>query len=132
MPENHHLQPETMAMKTFTQQNLPEETGTLSRFMTFVLLMGTLLTPIVRVADANQSFQYKTLFNPTPSQLKAEERGRVMIYDGLDNAAIERALDQQFGRIEHMMFTRIHEPPPKDDGTPPNKGGEDSSDDDGC
>ena len=119
-------------MKTFTQQNLPEETGTLSRFMTFVLLMGTLLTPIVRVADANQSFQYKTLFNPTPSQLKAEERGRVMIYDRLDDALVERALDQQFGRIEHMMFTRIHEPPPKDDGTPPNKGGEDSSDDDGC
>jgi hypothetical protein len=121
-----------MTMKTFTQRNLPEETGSLSRFMTFVLLMGTLLTPIARVADANQSFQYKSLFNPTPSQLKAEERGRVMIYDGLDNAAVEQALDQQFGRIEHMMFTRIHESPPKDDGTPPNKGGEDSSDDDGC
>jgi hypothetical protein len=121
-----------MTMKTSTQRNLPAEIGTLSSFMTFVLLMGTLLTPIARAADATQSFQYQTLFNPTPSQLKAEERGRVMIYDGLDDALVERALDEQFGRIEHMMFTRIHKIPPQVGGTPPNKGGEDSSDDDGC
>ena len=85
---------------------------------------------LAQAADANDGFQYNALFNPSPAQLKAEDRGRVMIYDGLDNAAVERALDQQFGRIEHMMFTRIHEPP--DDGAPPNEGGEDSSDDDGC
>jgi hypothetical protein len=121
-----------MTMKTSTQRNLPAEIGHLSSFMTFVLLMGTLLTPIARAAGANQSFQYKTLFDPTPSQLNAEKRGRVMIYDGLDDALVERALDEQFGRIEHMMFIRIQEPLPKDDGTPPNKGGEDSSDDDGC
>jgi hypothetical protein len=119
-------------MKTFTERNLSEKTATLSRLMTIVLLMGALLAPLARAADANQSFQYKTLFNPTPAQLKAEARGRVMIYDGLDNAVVERALDQQFGRIEHMMFTRIHQAPPKDDGTPPNTGEEDSSDDDGC
>jgi hypothetical protein len=119
-------------MKTSTQRNLPEDTGTLSRLMTIVLLMGTLLAPLAQAADANDGFQYNALFNPSPAQLKAEAHGRVMIYDGLDNAVVERALDQQFGRIEHMMFTRIHEAPPKDDGTPPNKGGEDSSDDDGC
>ena len=117
-------------MKTFTQRNSPEETGTLNRLMFIVLLMGSLLAPLVQAADANDGFQYNALFNPSPAQLKAEDRGRVMIYDGLDNAAVERALDQQFGRIEHMMFTRIHEPP--DDGAPPNEGGEDSSDDDGC
>jgi hypothetical protein len=119
-------------MKTPTTRNLLDETGSLSHLMFIVLLMGILLAPLARAADANDGFQYNALFNPSPAQLKAEERGRVMIYDGLGNAVVERALDQQFGRIGHMMFTRIHEAPPKDDGTPPNKGGEDSSDDDGC
>ena len=46
-----------------------------------------------------------------------------MIYDGLDEEVVERALDEQFDRIEHMMFTRIHHAGP--DGTV-------SVEDDGC
>jgi hypothetical protein len=46
------------------------------------------------------------LFHPTQSLLKAESRGRVTIYDGLDNRQVERALDTQFGRIDYMMFVR--------------------------
>ena len=101
-------------MKTSTQRNLPDETGTLSRLMFIILLMGTLLSPLARAAEANDGFQYNALFNPGPARLKAEARGRVMIYDGLDNAVVEHALDQQSGRIGRMMFTRIHEAPPKD------------------
>ena len=29
-----------------------------------------------------------------------------MIYDGLDEPVVDQALDQQFERIEHMMFVR--------------------------
>jgi hypothetical protein len=102
-------------MKTFTQRNSPEETGTLNRLMFIVLLMGSLLAPLAQAADANDGFQYNALFNPSPAQLKAEDRGRVMIYDGLDNAVVERALDEQFDRIEHMMFVRIRQSTPDDD-----------------
>lgn len=111
-------------MKTSTSRSVTDETGTLGCLMLIVLLMGTLLAPHARAADADQSFQYKTLFNPTPGQLRAEERGRVMIYDGLDNAAVERALDEHFDRIEHMMF--IH--------TRQNSSGDDDDDaaDDDC
>ena len=112
-------------MKTSTQRILPEETGTHSYLMTIVLLMGTLLASPSRAADANDSFQYNVLFNPTPAQLKAEERGRVMIYEGLDNAVVERALNEQFDRIEHMMFMRTRQGPLDDDDN-------DAADDDGC
>jgi hypothetical protein len=102
-------------MKTFAQRSLSDEAGTLSRAMSIVLLLGTLLAPLARAADANDDFQYNLLFNPTTAQLKIEERGRVMIYDGLANAVVERALDEQFDRIEHMMFVRTPQSAPDDD-----------------
>ena len=102
-------------MNTSTQRTLPEETGTLIRLMFIVLLMGSLLAPLAQAADANDGFQYNALFNPGPAQLKAETRGRVMIYDGLDNTVVERALDEQFDRIEHMMFVRTRQSTPDDD-----------------
>jgi hypothetical protein len=38
-----------------------------------------------------------------------------MIYDGLDNEAVERPLDEQSGRIEPMMFIRIRQTQGGDD-----------------
>jgi hypothetical protein len=136
-PVNQHLQPEAMIMKTSTQLNLPEQSGTLSRLTFSVLLMGALLAPPARSVDANDGFQYNALFNPTPAQLKAEARGRVMIYDGLDNALVERALDAQFDRIEHMMFirTRQSSSDDTDDGeshVEDDEDGEGYIEDDGC
>jgi hypothetical protein len=114
-----------LTMNTSIQRNLSDETGTLSRLMVIVLLMGALFAPLVRAADTNESFQYNALFNPTSAQLRVEERGRVMIYDGLDNAVVERALDEQFDRIENMMFIRTRHSSSNDDD-------EDTADDDGC
>lgn len=73
---------------------------------------------------AQDSWQMRMLFNPTESQLKVEKRGRIMIYDGLKEARIERAMDTQFERIESMMFVRTII---TDDET-----GEDTVEDDGC
>lgn len=113
-------------MMTSTQRSLSDETGTLSHHLMFiVLLMGILLAPPAGADNMNDRFQYNTLFNPTPAQLKAEERGRVMIYDGLDNAVVERAIDEQFDRIEHMMFIRTRQSSSEEED-------EDTADDDGC
>jgi hypothetical protein len=109
-------------MNTSIQKYLASETGTICRALT-ALLMGMLLATVATTADAEDSFQQNALFNPSNSQLQAEARGRIMIYDGLDNAVVERAMDEQFDRIEHMMFVRIRNTQPD---------GEVSYDDDGC
>ncbi len=55
---------------------------------------------------AESSFQMNVLFNPGSSLLVAEAGGRVMIYDGLKSETVDKALDEQFERIENMMFVR--------------------------
>jgi len=74
-------------------------------------------------AFASNSFYQKTLFTPSDSMLKAESRGRIMIYDGMDNETVDMAMDEQFDRIDNMMFTRIHYV---------EDNGEEYVDDDGC
>ena len=51
-------------------------------------------------------YQQNMLFTPSEHILVAEARGRVMIYDGLNNNTVEQAMDQQFNRIDSMMFVR--------------------------
>ena len=52
-------------MKTFTQRNSPEETGTLNRLMFIVLLMGSLLAPLPKHP------MRMTAFNTTPCSTRA-------------------------------------------------------------
>jgi hypothetical protein len=67
-----------------------------------VLLAGTYSSAR---ADA-ESWQMARLFEPTSAQLEAESRGRVVIYDGLTDSVVNRALDEQFDRVGTMMFIR--------------------------
>jgi len=55
-------------------------------------------------SQAVDEYQYQVLFSPTATVLAAEARGRIMIYDGLRYATVARAMDEQFERIENMMF----------------------------
>ena len=68
----------------------------------FVLALSTVAIP----ASALDSYQERVLFSPSSEILQAEARGRIMIYDGLKNETIEKALEKQFDRIENMMFVR--------------------------
>jgi len=66
--------------------------------------------------DPQQSWQLSLLFNPGNHQYEMERRGRVFIYDGLRDTVVEQALDEQYERIEGMMF--INTVVTDDDGVP--------------
>ena len=69
-------------------------------------IFPALLLVTTSSAYAYDSYQLKVLFTPTKSDLEAEAKGRVMIYDSLKNETVEKALDEQFWRIDKMMFIR--------------------------
>ena len=65
--------------------------------------------------QATDDWHENQLLNPSTYQLKAEQRGRVAIYDGLHESIVDTALDNQFERIENMMFVRVTHTTPEGD-----------------
>ena len=64
----------------------------------------------------SRDFQIERLLTPSVTELAAEDRGSVYIYDSLEMKQVNAALDQHFDRIENMMFIRIHHLPPTGSG----------------
>jgi hypothetical protein len=65
------------------------------------LLIGSTMTSS---SHAFEDYYQKILFEPSEAILEAENRGRVTIYDGLRYDTVMRAMDEQFNRIDNMMF----------------------------
>ena len=85
-----------------------------------VFLCGVLLTQTATAINAaeyvgSEQWQKRRLFAPTPSELQQETAGRIVIYDGLTEVDLDRALDDQFQRLESMMFIRTKRPLPGGD-----------------
>ena len=83
-----------------------------------LLHIGIVLVPAMFTLQSLEAEEYKPeqadsaytrnlLLNPSQSLLEAESRGRITIYDGLDDSEVDVAMDKQFGRIDNMMFVRI-------------------------
>jgi len=51
-------------------------------------------------------WQVERLFEPTPDQESWEHSGNIFIYESMKETDIERALEEEFERIQHMMFVR--------------------------
>ena len=72
-----------------------------------ILLITGISVPAIATAgdDRMRGWQLSLLFEPGEQQVRMEKKGRVMIYDGMHTADIQRAMDEEFDRVENMMFT---------------------------
>ena len=58
-------------------------------------------------AEADVSkIELRRLLDPTEAELAAEADGRIYIYDGLTDRDIQEAMNEEFERVENMMFIR--------------------------
>ena len=55
-------------------------------------------------SPTGNEWQLKRLFAPTQRQLDLEAQGKVFIYYGLRDIDVERAMREEFDRVENMMF----------------------------
>jgi hypothetical protein len=60
----------------------------------------------VLAADVRQ-IELRRLFEPTPAELRAEQAGRIYIYEDLRDTDVARAMEEEFHRVESMMFIRV-------------------------
>lgn len=74
----------------------------------------------------------RRLFEPSEAELRAETNGRIYIYDGLTQSDITAALDQEFDRVESMMFIRVRPTDNKGEVLMDPASGEALVEDDGC
>lgn len=86
-----------------TQMNTPSKLKTGRVLLNKILLTSVFLFSAMSV-QAENSYQQRVLFTPSHSILLAEARGRIMIYDGVKSESVDKAMDEQFDRIETMMF----------------------------
>lgn len=82
---------------------------------------AVLLGPLAQARDL-RDIELRRLFEPTPAELRAEQQGRIYIYEGLKEEDIARALREQFRRVDSMMFIRVQPipmaPTPGQEGDP--------------
>jgi hypothetical protein len=64
------------------------------------------LVPGMAAAADVSEIELRRLFDPTETELAAESGGRIYIYEGLRDIDVQRAMDQEFDRVEYMMFIR--------------------------
>jgi hypothetical protein len=60
---------------------------------------------VAAAADVSE-IELRRLLEPTQAELAAEAKGRIYIYDGLRDVDVQRALDEEFERVDSMMFIR--------------------------
>lgn len=70
----------------------------------FLLVTILSVSTAVVAGDFLQRWFQNRLFAPNEQQRELERKGQVVIYDGLYDTEVNRAMETQFERIEYMMF----------------------------
>ena len=92
------------------------------------ILFGSRLATAADIAD----IELRRLFEPTPSELAAEAESHIYIYDGLTGRDIQRAMNEEFERVENMMFIRTRKTDETGQLKRDAETGEAEHEDDGC
>lgn len=79
-------------------------------FAAFAGIVANLGVQDSLAAAPGGDWQLQQLHSPSSALLKKERAGSVTIYDGLTAGQEAKAMDDQFGRIESMMFIRTKWP----------------------
>jgi hypothetical protein len=97
-------------------------------------LAGTLLLALgtSALADDVRDIELRRLFEPTDAEQAAEAKGRIHIYDGLRDTDVQRALDEEFERVDSMMFIRTRKTDASGEVKRDEETGEEEYEDDGC
>ena len=88
-----------------------------------VLIVAPMLLDAPAQARDLRDIELRRLLEPTPAEVRAEQEGRIYIYDGLKEEDIARAIEEQFNRVDSMMFIRVQPTPVP---PTPGKGGDPS------
>lgn len=70
-----------------------------------IAILSSILNGAAHAAVASE-WDRKQLFGPSSALLDREKAGNVTIYDGVFSSDVDRAMDEQFDRVESMMFVR--------------------------
>jgi len=97
-------------------------------------MLGTALLMLGETPRAEdvRDIDLRRLFEPTEAEREEEATGRIYIYDGLRDIDVERAMRDQYDRIENMMFIREKKTDGKGEVLKDPATGEDVVEDDGC
>ena len=71
-------------------------------------LIAASLTGAATATDVRE-IELRRLFEPSQGELAAEHSGRIYIYEGLRDRDVERAMAEEFERVDSMMFIRVQE-----------------------
>ncbi len=71
-----------------------------------LLAISSITTSFAVFAESGaQKWQVNRLMQPSQGDLQREQRGHIMIYHGMTDKVVHTALDNNFDRIQSMMFT---------------------------
>ena len=83
----------------------------MKKLLTYTVMLTYMTLGFNTAVKASQMtlerWQMNMIYQPSESVLEREARGFVHIYDGFDETQVDRILDDQFERMDHMMFIRV-------------------------
>ncbi len=111
---------------------MPEDPMSLQMLVCQLILLVLAGVFYSNEANSSENWQMTRLFHPSEANLASENKGRIIIYSGLTDKTVDKALDENFDRINAMMFTKTIKTDEAGNPLRDPETGEVMTEDDGC